>query len=110
MQRLGTKIARTCGVYASRDSSDSAALKKVKKSKMQKGAIKDLVYGGLEEIMNNRNYFYHSSVGRDYSHLTEAGKQAVVEFVDLMAWKMKQAEDEDLDRRAKEQVLKELKS
>ena len=82
----------------------------MKSSKMQKSAIKDLVYGGLEEIMNNRNYFYHSSVGRDYSHLTEAGKQAVTEFVDLMAWKMKQAEDEDLDRRAKEQVLKELKS
>ncbi len=76
---------------------------------MQKAAIKDLVYGGLQEIMNNSNYFYRSSVGKDYSHLTERGKEAVVEYMDLMAWKIWQAEQEDLDRRAKEQVLKELK-
>ena len=41
---------------------------------MQKGAIKDLVYGGLEEIKNNRNYYYHSSVGFGYSHLTDEAK------------------------------------
>lgn len=81
----------------------------MKKSNMQKSAIKDLIYGGLEEILNNRNYFYHSSVGRDYSHLTEDGKVAVVEFMDLMAWKIKQAEDADLERRAKQQVLDALK-
>ena len=81
----------------------------MKKSNMQKSAIKDLIYGGLEEILNNRNYFYHSSVGRDYSHLTEDGKVAVVEFMDLMAWKIKQAEDADLERRAKQQVLDQLK-
>lgn len=76
---------------------------------MQKAAIKDLVYGGLQEIMNNSSYFYRSSVGKDYSHLTERGKEAVVEYMDLMAYKIWQAEQEDLDRRAKEQVLKELK-
>jgi hypothetical protein len=76
---------------------------------MQKSAIKDLVYGGMEEILNNRSYYYHSSVGRDYSHLTEDGKVAVVEFMDLMAWKIKQAEDEDLNARAKQQVLAQLK-
>ncbi len=76
---------------------------------MQKGAIKDLIYGGLEEILNNRNYYYHSSVGASYSHLTEDGKTAVVEFMDLMAWKIKEANEADLDRRAKEQVLAELK-
>ncbi len=76
---------------------------------MQKGAIKDLIYGGLEEILNNRNYYYQSSVGASYSHLTEDGKTAVVEFMDLMAWKIKEANEADLDRRAKEQVLAELK-
>lgn len=81
----------------------------MKSYKMQKAAIKDLVYGGLQEIMNNSSYFYRSSVGKDYSHLTERGKEAVVEYMDLMAYKIWQAEQEDLDRRAKEQVLKELK-
>lgn len=85
------------------------ALQKVKKSKMQKGAIKDLVYGGLEEILNNRNYYYNSSVGANYSHLTDPGKEAVIEFIGLISSKIIEAENADLDRRAKEQVLKELK-
>ncbi len=97
------------GPYASQDSSDSAALQKVKRSKMQKGAIKDLVYGGLEEILNNRNYYYNSSVGASYSHLTDSGKEAVIEFMDLMSYKIIEANNADLDRCAKEMVLKELK-
>jgi hypothetical protein len=76
---------------------------------MQKGAIKDLIYGGLEEILNNRYYYYHSSVGASYSHLTDEGKEAVTEFMDLMAWKVKEANEADLERRAKQQVLDQLK-
>jgi len=76
---------------------------------MEKAAIKDLIYGGLEEILNNNRYYYHSTVGRDYSRLTEDGKEAVVEFMNLMAWKIREAEDVDLDRRAKQQVMDSLK-
>lgn len=76
---------------------------------MQKGAIKDLVYGGLEEILNNRNYYYNSNVGFGYNHFTDEGKVALCEFMDLMAYKIKEAENADLDRRAKEQVLVQLK-
>ncbi len=76
---------------------------------MQKGAIKDLVYGGLEEILNNRNYYYASSVGFGYNHFTEEGKLALCEFMDLMAYKIREAENADLDRRAKQQVLDQLK-
>ena len=77
---------------------------------MQKSAIKDLVYGGLEEIINNRNHYYKSSVGANYSHFTDSGKEAVMEFISLMAYKITEAEEMELDRRAKEQVLKELQS
>lgn len=76
---------------------------------MNKGAIKDLTYGGLMELINNRNYYYHSAVGSSYSHLTEEGKAAVIEFMNMVAWKMKEAEEAELERRAKEQVLKALK-
>lgn len=76
---------------------------------MQKSAIKDLVYGGLEEILNNRSYYYNSSVGANYSHLTDNGKEAVIEFIDLMSYKIIEANEADLNHRAKEQVLKELK-
>ena len=76
---------------------------------MEKGAIKDLVYGGVEEILNNNRYYYHSSVGAGYSHLTDAGKEAVTEFMDMVAWKIKEANEKDLDNRAKKQVLDQLK-
>lgn len=76
---------------------------------MKKQAVKDLTYGGLMEMISNRNMYYKSSVGKDYSHLTEEGKAAVAEYIELMAWKMIEAEDVELDRRAKEMVLKELK-
>ena len=81
----------------------------MKKSKMEKGAIKDLAYGGLEEILNNNRYYYHSSVGSSYSHLTDLGKDAVVEFMDMIAWKIKEANEADLNERAKKQVLDQLK-
>ncbi len=81
----------------------------MKRSKMQKSAIKDLCYGGLEELLNNNRYYYHSSVGAGYSHLTEDGKVAVAEFMDMIAWKIKEANELDLDRRAKQQVLDTLK-
>lgn len=76
---------------------------------MQKGAIKDLVYGGMEELINNSRYYYHSSVGSDYCHFTDEGKEAVAEFMDIMAWKIREANEADLERRAKEQVLAALK-
>lgn len=76
---------------------------------MQKGAIKDLVYGGMEELINNSRYYYHSSVGSNYCHFTDEGKEAVAEFMDIMAWKIRQANEADLERRAKEQVLAALK-
>lgn len=76
---------------------------------MEKSAIKDLVYGGLEEMINNRRYYYKSSVGFGYNHLTEEGKIALCEFMDLMAYKIAEAENEDLDIRAKYQVVDQLK-
>lgn len=76
---------------------------------MYKGALKDLMYGGLMEIMNNRQYYYKSGVGQGYSHFTEEGKEALIEYMNLISWKMIEAENNDLNDRAKQQVLDQLK-
>lgn len=76
---------------------------------MDKKATKELIYGGLLELMHNRHYFYHSSVGAEYSHWTDEGKEALIEYMNFMAFKMIQAEEVDLNKRAKELVLKGLK-
>jgi len=76
---------------------------------MQRPAIKDAVYGGLMEIMRNRQYYYHSGIGSNYSHFTDEGREAVQEFINVMAGKMLEAEHHELDERAKQQVINCLK-
>lgn len=76
---------------------------------MQRPVIKDVVYGGLIEIMRNRQYYYHSSAGSTYSHFTAEGFEAVQEFISVMSGKMMDAERAELDARAKDMVLDTLK-
>ncbi len=77
---------------------------------MEKQAIKELMYGGIKELMNNGSYYYRSSVGKNYSGFSERGKEALHEFVADMAGYITEAENAALDQRAKDMVLKELKS
>lgn len=67
------------------------------------------VYAGLFEILKNKQLYYHSSVGSNYSHLTEEGEKAVVEWVKIMAPEMYRLEQAELDARAKKIVWEELK-
>lgn len=77
---------------------------------MRKNAVKDLIFGGLQELSRNTRFYYHSGVGSNYCYWTEEGKEAVIEFMKEMTPIMRAAEEQDLDARAKEMVLKELKS
>ena len=67
------------------------------------------IYAGLFEIIKDREYFYQSSVGKEYSHLTEKGKEATVKWLSLMAWEMLELEKQQLDARAKKMMWEELK-
>lgn len=77
---------------------------------MEKYAIKQLMYGGIKELMNDRRYYYNSGMGKKYSHFTDEGKIAVYEFVTDIAAYIVDAENEELDKRARDMVLNELKS
>lgn len=77
---------------------------------MEKQAIKQLMYGGIKELMLDRKYYYNSGMGKNYSHFTDEGKVAVYEFVTEIAAYITEAENKELDSRAKEMVLRELKS
>jgi hypothetical protein len=76
---------------------------------IEKAAIKDLFYGGVVEIMNNRNYYYKSSVGSEYNHLTEAGQKVISEYINVMAGMIADAEEASLNKRAKDLVISGLK-
>ena len=81
----------------------------MKKSNMDKNAVKHLMFGGVCELMRDRRYFYYSAVGSDYSHFTSEGEIALTEFMKQMAIHIQKAEEDDLNKRAKEMVIKGLK-
>lgn len=66
--------------------------------------------GAIKGILSDHKLYYHSNIGNDYCHLTDSGKAAVAEIVNMFAPRMIKAHEETLDNRAKELVLKELKS
>jgi hypothetical protein len=76
---------------------------------MDRQATKELMYGALSELMHNRKYYYHSNVGASYSYWTEDGKEALHEFMNILAFKMLKAEEAELNQRAKDLVVKGLK-
>ena len=81
----------------------------MKKYKMDKTAVKDLMFGGIHELMKDRKYYYHSTVGQSYSYWTEEGNKALCEYMNIMGWKLKEAEEADLKERSKQLVLNGLK-
>mgnify|MGYP003333634129 FL=1 len=76
---------------------------------MNKQAVKELMYGGLQELMHNKNFYYYSTVGHQYSHWTEEGLEALQDYMNIIGWKMLEAEDKELNVRAKDIVIKGLK-
>jgi len=85
------------------------ALQLAKKFNMEKAALKDLLYGGLSELIRNSKSYRHSSISNNYSQFTESGEEALKEFMQQMAILIYLAEEKDLDTRAKEMVIKGLK-
>ena len=76
---------------------------------LEKNAVKELLYGGLNEILQNKHYYYNSSIGSKYNHFTDAGKVALEEYIKNMSAMMLAAEEISLNKRAKELVIKGLK-
>jgi hypothetical protein len=76
---------------------------------MDSNAIKELLYGGVKELMNNREYYYHSSVSSDYSHWTTNGEKAIINYMSLIGCKILEIQAQELDKRAKELVIDGLK-
>jgi hypothetical protein len=76
---------------------------------MERGAIKEFMYGGVAEIMRNRKYFYHSSIGVNYCHWTEEGEKALAEYMLIVGQKIVEAEEAEIRSKAKEMTMNALK-
>lgn len=67
------------------------------------------VYAGLHEILKDQRLYHHSRVGADYCHLTDEGKDAVINWITLMAPEMLKVSEAEFNARAKQMVWDELK-
>jgi hypothetical protein len=71
--------------------------------------VERMIVGSIKEILKDRQYFYYSTVGPDYCHLTEEGKDAIIDVVNILGSRMLVAiEQEDIER-SKQLVLDQLK-
>ncbi len=75
---------------------------------MDRQALKDLLYGGIEEMTKNQKLYYNSSIGAHYNHWTEDGKKNLSEFMNMIACEMAKCRQIEDEERSKQLVLKEL--
>ena len=85
------------------------ALKLVKNYKLAQEADKDKVYGALKEFTRNQRLWRSSPVGREYCHLTEEGREVIVDMMQDMLRTIDALERKAFDQRAKEIVFETLK-
>ena len=68
------------------------------------------IYAGLMEILKDPRLYYHSSIGSEYNCVTDEGKEAIVEFIIMMAPHMLKREEHELNERSKRLMVDVLKS
>jgi hypothetical protein len=81
----------------------------VKKFKMDISVVKELLFGGVQQLAKDRRFYRHSTVGVEYSYWTEEGHKALAEYMNLMVCQMLKAEEKELNQRAKNLVINGLK-
>jgi hypothetical protein len=69
------------------------------------------LYAGILAVLNDKESYYQSSIGRrgEYNHFNDSGKEAMLKFIEAFAPLMLEQQKLELDKRAKEMVLEELK-
>lgn len=79
-----------------------------KKYELKRSMNKDIVYGSLMELSRNSRVWYESSIGAEYSHLTEDGKKAILHVIEEMFRGLQRIHAEEVKEEAKKQMLEEL--
>ncbi len=76
---------------------------------MRSQDIEKLMIGSIKEVLKDKKYFYYSTVGPAYCHLTEDGHRVIIEAVNLLGARMISALEEEDVERSKQLMLDELK-
>ena len=82
---------------------------KTRIDRMLRRDVERMIIGSVKEIIKDRQYFYHSTIGPEYCHLTEEGNRAIIDLVNLLGSRLLKAELEEDIERSKQLVLDQLK-
>lgn len=80
-----------------------------RKFELKRSMNKDIVYGALLELSQNRQVWHESSVSPEYSHLTEDGKDAIIHVIEEMFRGLQTIHKQEIKEEAKRQTLEALK-
>ena len=81
-----------------------------RKYEIKRAMNKDIVYGALMELSKNKQVWHESSVGPEYSHLTEDGKDAIIHVIEEMFRGLQTIHKQEVKEEAKRQTIESLKS
>ena len=71
--------------------------------------LKDVIYGGISELMRNPKFYYRSAVNIEYSKWTDEGHEAVLMLIDSVSRDINRVESELELQRSRELMVKGLK-
>jgi hypothetical protein len=71
--------------------------------------IEKLLIGSIKELLQDPKYFYQSTVGPDYCHLTQVGNDVILETVNILGSRLLLAMMQEDVERSKQLVLDNLK-
>ncbi len=84
-------------------------MKLAKNFKLAQDANRSVVYGAMLEITKNPRLWRSSPVGREYCHLTEEGREVIVDLMQDLLRTVDILEKKAIDQRAKEITFDILK-
>lgn len=80
-----------------------------KRFNIRRSMNKDIIYGALLELSQNQRVWQESSVGPEYSKLTEEGREAIIHVVEEMFRGLQIIHKMEIADEAKRQTLESLK-
>jgi hypothetical protein len=81
-----------------------------KKFNLRRSMNKDIIYGALLELSQNKQVWYESSVNPEYSKLTEEGREAIIHVVEDMFRGLQIIHQQEIKEEAKRQTLESLRN
>lgn len=71
--------------------------------------IQKQLYSSLLNILHDRKFYHISMVDHKYNNFTDAGKDVLVEWIEMLAPKLLESEQKVLDEKVKDKVWSTLK-